>query len=322
MDLRALRYYVAVAEELSFTRAAARLRVAQPALSVAVRRLEQELAVELVDRSRRAIALTPAGQVMLDEARGLLAGLERSLDRVRRTGQGALGHLDVGFVPSAANAALPPLLRSFAAGHPDVHLRLREMSPDDLVRALHDRRLDLAVLYLPFADDALEQHVVAREHFVVALPAGHELAATGAGVPVAALAEEPFVLPARHGMPGLHAKVLDLCREAGFTPRAVQEDVWLVQTIVGLVAARVGVALVPANAQAMGGGLVVYRPLAPPDAASVELAAIWRRDDRSPVLRAFRREIGDPGAAAGGPGRGGEVPAGRGRVSRSCEATA
>lgn len=290
MELRHLRYFVAVAEELSFTRAATRLHMAQPALSVQIRQLEDELGVALFDRTRRTIALTEGGTVMLVEARRLLALLDNAVELVRRTGRGAVGRIAVGFVPSASNAALPPLLRRFSQTHPDVTVHLREMAPSDLVRRLHAGDLDVCFLYLPFSDPSLAQAVIAREAFVVALPADHRLAGE-AMVDVRELASEPFVIPAQHGMPGLNAQVLDICREAGFVPRAVHDDIWLVQTMVGLVAAGAGVALVPASARALRPDGVVYRPLREPVVHEVELAAVWRRDDRAPVLRAFVDEI-------------------------------
>jgi DNA-binding transcriptional LysR family regulator len=292
MNLRQLRSFVAVAEELSFTRAAARLHLAQPALSVQLRQLEDELGVVLIDRSRRAIALTEAGTLMLDHTRRLLTQLEQTVDLVRRAGSGAVGHLSIGFVPSAANDALPPLLRRFGATHPDVAIHLRELPPDALVRALHEGRLDVCFLYLPFEDPLLDQAVVAREAFVAAVPQEHELARSKR-IDVEALRDERFILPARHSMPGLNAQVLDICREAGFTPLAIQDDVWLVQTMVGLVAAGVGVALVPASAEALQRRGVVYVPLEQQRRARhVELAAVWRRGDRSVVLSAFVCEAG------------------------------
>ena len=291
MELRHLRYLVAVAEELSFTRAAVRLHMAQPALSVQIRQLEDELGVALFDRSRRAISLTSAGEAMLAESRRLVASLERSVDLVRRVGAGAVGTIAIGFVPSAANSTLPGLLGRFRAARPDVMVTLREMAPDDLVERLHAGMLDIVFLYLPFSDPLLEQVVVTREPFVAALPADHPLAAAPA-VDVRELRDEPFVTPAEHGMPGLHAKVSAICGDAGFVARAVQDDVWLVQTIVALVAAGVGVALVPSSSQADARAGVVYRPLRPAHPAhQVELAAIWRRDDSSPVLAAFVDEL-------------------------------
>lgn len=171
------------------------------------------------------------------------------------------------------------------------------MAPDARVRGLHQGRLDVAFLYLPFDDSTLETAVLARESFIVAMPEDHLLGG-GDHVDVAALAAEPFVLPARHGMPGLHAQVLAICSDAGFTPRAVQEDVWLVQTIVGLVAAGVGVALLPTSARLLARRGVVYRPLRGDTAHIVELAAVWRRDDRSPILRGFREQVSAVGEDA------------------------
>lgn len=286
MELRHVRYLLAVAEEMSFTRAAERLHVAQPAISVQIRQLEEELGTSLFDRRRRTIRLTPAGEVMVTEGRRLLRAADRAVDLAVKAGAGTVGRLAVGFVPSASNASLPPLLRRFSSSHPEVALELRELSPNALVSELRDGHLDISFLYLPFSDPDFEQMVIACEPFVVALPTAHPLAGRDP-VPVAALADEPFVLPARHGMPGLYAKVLGICQDAGFTPRAVQEDVWLVQTIVGLVAAGTGVALVPASARAISPEGVVYRCIAGTQVHQVELAAIWRRDDASPVLARF-----------------------------------
>jgi DNA-binding transcriptional LysR family regulator len=292
MELRHLRYFVAVAEQLSFTRAAAVLHMAQPALSVQIRQLEDELGVELFDRSRRAIALTHAGETMLGETRRLLASLDRSIDLVRRVGAGAIGSIAVGFVPSASNSVLPGLLRQFWEAHPDVAVTLREMAPGDLIDGLQAGNLDISFLYLPFSDPLLDHLVIVREPFVAALPFDHRLARQTT-VDVADLRDEPFVTPADHGMPGLNAKVTAICHAAGFVPRAVQDDVWLVQTIVALVAAGVGVALVPSSSQAQARAGVVYRPLRPRSAHEAELAAVWRRNDQSPAVGSFLAEM-DP----------------------------
>lgn len=284
MELRHLRYFVAVAEEGSFTRAAARLHMAQPPLSTQIRRVEAQLGVELFDRTGRGIRLTDAGRALLPEARGLLAASDRAVELVQRVGRGEVGRLAVGFIPSASAGALPPILRAYRQARPDVALELRERSPDALVAGLHDRSLDVAFFYRPLDDDVLDQRLVAREPLVAALPAGHPLAHRHA-VAVAELAAEPFVLPARHELPGLHAHIVELCRDHGFDPRVAQSDVWLVQTIVGLVGAGVGVALVPASARLPRDG-VAFRPLRP-EGRELELIAAWRRGAVAPVLAGF-----------------------------------
>ena len=285
MEFRHLRYFVAVAEEGSFTRAAQRLHMAQPPLSTQIRRLEETLGTDLFDRSRRAIRLTAAGQALLPEARRLLAERERAISVVRRAGAGEVGRLDIGFIPSASNHALPPILRAFGRRYPDVELALRELSPDLLVEGLRERRHDIVFIWRPFTDAAFEQRVVAREPLIAALPSGHPLAAREA-IAIEELAGEPFVLPERHELPGLYWNVVDACRAHGFVPHAAQNDVWLVQTLIGLVGAGVGVALLPASVEHLHRTGVDYRPLRPA-ARELELIAVWRREPVPAVLGAF-----------------------------------
>ncbi|MDO8212661.1 LysR family transcriptional regulator [Conexibacter sp. CPCC 206217] len=287
VELRHLRYFVAVAEELSFTRAAERLHIAQPPLSTQIRKLERELGVELFDRSRRAVALTAAGDVLLVEARRLLEQVDQSLRAAVRAGTGEVGRLAIGFVPSASNALLPSQLRAFHGRYPGVELTLREMAPDDLVAAVLAGGIDVCFLYLPFADERLRTRTVLREPLVAALPAEHRLAGgRRKTVALEQLRDEPFVLPARHHMPGLNAGIVAACRSAGFEPEVVQRDVWLLQTVLGLVAAGLGVALVPASVQNLNRAGVVFRPLR--DAhAPIEMGAFWRAGDGSAALANF-----------------------------------
>lgn len=282
IELRHLRYFIAVAEELSFTRAARRLHMAQPPLSTQIRRLEEELGVGLFDRSRRSVRLTAAGEALLAEARRLLIAVEQTLSSMQRIGRGEVGRLTLGFVPSASNNVVPQLVRAYRRRFPDVDLYLREMAPDDLIRGLRAGGIDVCLLYLPFADPSLEVRVVAREALVAALPADHPLAARER-LTMRDLAGEPFVLPAQHRMPGLLAQVNEACRRADFTPTPVQTDVWLMQTVIALVSAGMGVALVPASVEALHRTGVTYRRIEDVQ-PSVELGAVWRRDDASPLV--------------------------------------
>jgi DNA-binding transcriptional LysR family regulator len=279
---RRLAYFVAVAEELSFTRAAQRLHMAQPPLSQQIALLEKELGAVLFDRSRRAVRLSPAGAALLPEARRLLADLDETARMVRRVATGSVGRLAVGFVPSAINGALADVLRAFRGTHPDVELVLREMAPDPLLRAVRDRRLDLGVLYLPISEPDLTQHRLGTEDLLLALPADHPAAAM-AEVALADVAHEPFVLPEQHDVPGLHAAVTATFADAGIAPRVAQRGVWLMQTLLGLVAAGIGLALVPSSVAALNRTGVALRPLRG-GTHRVELAAVWRSEDRSPPL--------------------------------------
>jgi DNA-binding transcriptional LysR family regulator len=233
------------------------------------------------------------------EARDLLVHAEQTASVVHRVGQGEVGRLTVGFVPSAANRVLPPILRTFGEQFSSVELLLREVDPDRLLRGLSDGRVDVGFLYLPFEEDSLDSRPVSRETFVAALPDTHPLSSEPR-VSLSALASEPFVLTPRYQGAGLRDKIVEHCRQAGFEPTVVQEA-WLMQTTVSLVAGGIGVTLVPASLQNLQRAGVVYKyveGLSP----EIELGVVWRRGDPSAVLRAFlgvvedvtNREKGEP----------------------------
>ena len=286
MELRRLRYFIAVAEELSFSRAAQRLRMSQPPLSNQIKQLEEELGVLLFDRTSRGVRMTGAGELLLEEARRIFVQVDQTVRVVQRVGYGEVGRLTLGFVPSSSNETLPPILQRLGDRFPGIELFLREMRPDLIVRQLHDKQIDAGFLYLPLEDTSLHIERVAREPLVLALPETHALAAEPR-VDLQAVKKEPFILPMRYQiMPGLYGQVTEACRQAGFVPNAVQKDVWLMQTIVGLVAGGIGVALVPASLRNLRRKGVVYKSvhgLSP----TVELGMIWRGDDRGRVLNSF-----------------------------------
>lgn len=297
VELRLLRSFVAVAEEMSFTAAAARLHMAQPPLSLQIRRLEEELGLKLFDRSRRAISLTAAGEALLAETRPLLVQVEQTLNAARRADEGEVGRLTIGFVPAAANGALPAQIREFHALYPRVELFLREMRPDDLVEGLAEKSIDICFLYLPFSDPRFHTRVVERDSLVAVLPADHRLASASGPMQLEELAGEPFVLPSRHGMPGLRGLVLAACREAGFDPEPVHQDIWLSQTMLGLVAGGLGVALLPGSVRRLHRTGASVRPLRGLDEA-VELGAAWRVDEPTPALRNFLAAVPNLGSGS------------------------
>lgn len=300
MDLRRLHYFVVVAEEQNFSRAAERLHIAQPPLSDQIKRLEEALGVKLLNRSSRGARPTEAGEALLGEARRLLAQADQTAKMVRRVGNGELGRLTLGFIAPASNSVLPPMLSEFRKRYPEVQLYLQEMNPDQLIAGLHAGRIDVSLFYLPVEDRALEYEPISREPLVVALPAGHELAQEE-DVDLRDLAEEPFVLPARYRIPGLYGRVVAACREAGFEPEAVQKEVWLTQTIVGLVAGGIGVALVPASLRNVSRIGVSYKAIRSISCV-VEMGIVWRRDSRSTVVRSFlevAKEVGHQEGSSG-----------------------
>ena len=288
MELRHLRYFVAVADELHFGRAAEKLFIAQPALSQQIQQLERELGVSLLTRSSRRVALSAAGAVFLADARAILARVTSATEAARRADRGELGRLGVGFVASATYAVLPDVLRRFRERFPDVELLLYELTAAEQAEALREGTINVGFARPFLEDPTLVVELVARESFVVALPEGHTLAAQER-VALSDLAPEPFILFPSSPKPSYADTVYALCERAGFAPIVAQE-VREMQTAVSLIAAGIGVSLVPASVQNLRRQGVVYRPLTDP-APPTELVLAYRRDDSSPVLQVFLKTV-------------------------------
>jgi DNA-binding transcriptional LysR family regulator len=283
VELRQIRYFVAVAEELHFRRAAARLHMSQPPLSQQIRRLEEELGFPLLSRTRRRVELTAAGSAFLGDARALLDGLDGAVATARRVHLGQTGRLRISFVGSALLSIVPDIVQRFRAQRPDVEIDLRERSTAEQVAALADGSIDIGLAPLPIDGDGLDAEVLVRERTVAVLPAGHSIAGAER-VTLRRLAAEPFVLFPRAQAPGFHDRLVESLTIAGEPPRIVQHAPEM-QTIVGLVAAGLGVSLVPASVERLALHGVTYRPVT--GAPGVELAAITRSGDRSPTVQAF-----------------------------------
>ena len=285
MELRHLRYFVAVAEALSFGRAARALNISQPPLSRQIRALEDELGTPLLTRTKRAVALTPAGTALLPEARRLLRDADALKAGARAHAAGEVGTLALGFIGLAAYNVLPGVLPEFHRLHPGVRLALREATSDVLLAAMRQGEIDVALVLPPADDAALDYAMLHRDVLVAALPAARRELRGRTPIRLAALATEPFVLFPRKVGTSLYDQIVGLCRRAGFSPRVEQEAIQM-QTIVSLVAAGMGVALVPASLLSMRRTGVAYRPLAE-RSATVEVGVVWRRGEGSPAARAF-----------------------------------
>ena len=284
IELRHLRYFLVVAEELHFSRAAERLHIAQPPLSQMIHRLEHELGVTLFHRTKRHVALTEAGVIFCEEAKRTLTQAEYAIHSVRRANKGELGRLVVGFIGSAAYSVLPPIVRRFREQYPDVNLTLQELSTVQQIRALHDASLQVGLLR-PFKPDLqLKCKVVLRESLVIALPEHHRLSQHGK-IAMRLLADEPFIVFPRSLAPELYDQVISLCQRARFTPRIVQEAMQL-PTVVSLVAAGIGVAVIPASLQNIGRTGVRYRTIRE-TTPKAELAVAWRPERLSPLAQSF-----------------------------------
>ncbi|MCO7518535.1 MULTISPECIES: LysR family transcriptional regulator [Pseudomonas] len=272
MELRHLRYFVAVAEELHFGRAAQQLGISQPPLSQQIQALEQELGARLFERTNRRVALSEAGRLFLEEARQVLAQVEKAADVARRAQLGELGEMKVGFTSSAPfTSRIPQAIHAFRQRFPAVHLNLKEMSSREVVEAVFDESIEVGLMRPMPLPDGIVCTELFREPLVAVLNASHPLAAGSAqGLYMQALAQEPFVFFPRSYGSGLHAQLLSLARKAGFTPHFAQEA-GEAMTIIGLVSAGLGVSVLPASFQRMRIEGVVYRTLLDDEA----MTAVW-----------------------------------------------
>jgi DNA-binding transcriptional LysR family regulator len=303
MELRHLRYFVAVAEELHFRRAAERLHMSQPPLSQQIRALESELGVTLLERDQRRVTLTAAGAAFLGRAQEILDAVDDAARLAQRVNRGEVGRLAVGFVGSAMYSLVPEVLGAFAQRYADVDLHLRELTTAAQQRQLERGQIDVGFIRPPSATDGLALEPVEHEPVVVALPAGHPLA-QAPELDLPQLAGERLVLLGREQSPGLR----DALAGAMETLHGDVQEVREMQTVIALVRAGVGISLVPRSVRALTREGVVYRELAP-GGPTLELAMAWRADDRSPVLAAFRevaRELMAQGGGARRPPPGGE----------------
>ena len=288
LELRQLRYFVAVAEELHFGRAAKRLHMTQPPLSQTILALEELLGAALFLRNRREVSLSPAGQALLPEARRLLGQAVELPELVRRAADGEAGRLALAFVSSADYSVLPPFLRAYRAAYPQVRINLREATSDLQLDELLHARIDAGLLIAPLPDKAgldLDYLAVLSEPLVLAAPAGLDALEPPGPVRLKALPPLPLIIFPRAIAPALHDAIVGVFRAAGVTPEIGQEAIQM-QTIVSLVSAGMGIALVPQSVSNLMRPGVEYRPLLDPTPL-VETGLAWRRDNHSPVLRGF-----------------------------------
>ncbi|KVC63651.1 LysR family transcriptional regulator [Burkholderia ubonensis] len=289
-DLRQWRYFVTVAEERHFGRAAARLSMTQPPLSQAIRALEDLLGVALFVRTKRSVALTAVGAALLPDVRKLLAAADALPPRAQSLARGETGSLALAFVSTADYGLLPSLLRAFGARYPQVRLQLEEATSDVQIEELAAGRIDAGLIIPPVPPRhaaELSYLPVVREPLVLAMPAAAAPAETPEDAPVrlADVAALPLVIFPRRLAPGFYDIITGCYGAAGATPRIGQEAIQM-QTIVSLVSAGMGVALVPQSLRNLRRTGVVYRPLAG-GAPVVETGLVWRTGDVSPVLAGF-----------------------------------
>jgi DNA-binding transcriptional LysR family regulator len=294
MDLRQLRYFVAVAEERHFGRAAQRLHMSQPPLSMQIKALERELGIGLLERTSRRVALTDAGRVFLERAKAILGAVEQAREVARGAERGLQGRLEVGFISSASLSLLPPSIRLFRERFGGVELELKELTSAQQIDALYEGGIRVGLVRLPLRAPGIRFEPVLEERLVVALPSGHALESLDR-VSLESIADLPLIFFTRQLIPGFHAQIVELFQRVGAFPKVAQHAVHL-QTIVGLVASGVGIAILPSSAEQVSREGVVYRALDVPDATSW-MGLAWVEGDESKLVTNF---IGTVREAAGG----------------------
>ena len=288
MELRHLRYFVAVAEELNFRRAAERLRLAQPPLRAQIKSLEGELGVQLLERTTRSVKLTHAGRVFLTEARAVLVAATQAEQRAKRAEQGLVGTLRIGLIAPSANAWLADILRGFQQRFPGVQLSLFDLVSTEQLRRLHEGELDLGLLRPPVGFAELEYQFIEETVQALAMPAGHRFAKKGK-IEWSDFHDESLVLMHPSVQHGYYDPFFSACAKAGAKPRPLQyaNDI---QTKMWLISAGFGIAPTTATLAEVKRPGLVFREL-PPGLPLVQTVLAWRRADESPVVRAFRESF-------------------------------
>jgi DNA-binding transcriptional LysR family regulator len=284
MELKHLTSFIAVAEQLSFVRAADRLYLSQPALTGQIQRLEEELGVQLLVRNRRTVKLTDAGSVFLAEARATLSRARLAAERAQKAARGEIGRLRIGFVSSAVLETVPNIVVAFRKQYPEVTLDLMNLRTTSQVKKLIDKTLDIGFLRLPLSNEQLRTTVIHREPFTLVLPKGHPRA-RDKQVHIANLRNESFVAYGRRWAPGFFDSVVQMCVKEGFSPNIVQETGEM-YTAIALIAAGAGIAILPKSVVLAQSKNIVMKPLAGSVPTS-EIAIATRVGNNSLIVRSF-----------------------------------
>ena len=286
MNPRYLKYFIAVAEEKNFGRAAILLNITQPPLTRQIQHLEAELDVQLFTRTPKGVELTEAGELFLIEARNICSVIERAAERTQRAGKGELGRLDIAIFGSGIMKDIPKILLSFKNSHPDVKVFLHTMEKSEQIEALRQRRINVGFnrLLTPLPDISFE--LITSEKLFLAINEDHPFSKKSV-IPARILGENPLILYPTGTRPNYIDKVTNICHDMGFSPQ-ISQKVGDVITAIALVSSGFGICLVPASVISLNLPNVVYRPLSGlPENANIDLSCIYRSNDNSTILKAF-----------------------------------
>ena len=297
LELRHLKYAIAVSDKQGFTSAAVYLEIDQGFLSKQIKWLEKKIGCQLFDRGHRPLTLTNAGHEFLQAARQILEQTENAIELAQRASRGETGRLNIGINTSIANTKLPDILKAFYEKFPNVELLLYELASYDQIEKLHKQQIDIGFFHLHNLqninishDHVLNSMSILQESLVIVLPEKHRLV-KHTSISLALLANERFILPPHSLLYGLRDQIDRLCMDAGFKPKIRQEAAWI-STVLSLVAGGMGIALLPANVQNTPRTGIVYRSIQE-KCPMLEIVAVWRQDNLSMILKNFREVIGN-----------------------------
>lgn len=260
MELRHLRYYIVVAEQLHFGRASKLLNISQPPLSNQIKHLEEELGVQLLIRNNKEVRITPAGQHFLQAAKQCIANLDKEIEFTQRIAQGKEGSISIGFSGTMSFHLIPAIVKDFKKNHPGIDIRLQQLTTYNQIVGLIHGTIDVGFLVSPVSDKRIDNITILEERFVACLPKSHPLATTRHAVDVSQLCDENWVMTPRQAGHGYYDAVISLCKDQGFMPNVIQ-TAQEQQTLVALVAAEIGVTLLPHSATYIKNDHVVYKEI-------------------------------------------------------------
>ncbi|ARK32438.1 acetoin biosynthesis transcriptional regulator AlsR [Halalkalibacter krulwichiae] len=285
MELRHLKYFVTVAEELHFGRAAIRLNMAQPPLSLQIRQLEEEIGVQLFHRTKRKVELTKEGQYFLEKTYRLLADLDENIETIQKMKRGEVGEIVIGFIATAAYDLVPTIIKLYLNEYPGIKVTLKQITSAEQIIALQNGSIDVGVLSEPAESDQISFQIIREEEMVIALPKEHPLVRQTDAIQLSDLASEPFIITSRQANQGHFDSVINCCFQAGFSPNIIQETAEM-STVISLVAAGIGIALVPSSMKMLLQNEVVYRNVENNKFQSVTALA-WKQDSPSEIVHTF-----------------------------------
>ena len=286
MELRHLRYFVVLASELHFGRAANKLHISQPPLSIQIKDLEKEIGTRLFNRTKRSVTLTKAGNAFLMEAKEILERVTRAKTAALQAARGETGSLAIAFISVADYNLLPFLIREFQKKHPLVALHLNEATSDVQISGLKSGSIDLGFLLPSAKVDGITSSLITEEKLVAVLPKSHPASKKPGPISIKSLSHSPFVMTPRKNAPGLHDNIIRFCEKYDFQPQISQEAIQM-QTVVSLVAAEMGVSLIPESIQNLRRPGVVYKEVKE-KTPKIEIHMAWKQSNELPTLNKFR----------------------------------